>query len=401
MGKNLRIAPEQRLLDVLPDPLGAPSSRAPTPGAPFTLTIRCVRTQSHKHSGRGCRQGWPWASASCELHGVYSSQSPGTGCVFGVDPQSLSRETAQRPGSWDGRDRIPSGAPRPAPWGGPSCAGGPREGQGSLVWLEASGRRTRASVVCVAVEPVFYARPDGPAIQLQAAPRLASWNRADDPDQVRLTAALDDAEALLAGTVAALSGPVALRLDVGLAAQVPLLEAHDLDNYAFPLANRLTQGRGLPVVTVWATKAIAPRSFVRCEAAAPGPPRGAGSDFRATVRTTSSSESAAYKQQISDQLTDASELPEGPVSLELAFVVGPRRNWLNLWKPTIDALDRIVGRTRPDRKWHPSDGRITELGLHCALDKDLGDAVVVAIAARSTRGGGPWGGHRNGRAWGR
>jgi hypothetical protein len=36
--------------------------------------------------------------------------------------------------------------------------------------------------------PVMFAMPDSQPVQLAAAPRLASWNRADDPDQIRLEA---------------------------------------------------------------------------------------------------------------------------------------------------------------------------------------------------------------------
>lgn len=90
-----------------------------------------------------------------------------------------------------------------------------------------------------------------------------------------------------------------------------------------------------------------------------------------------------YKQQIYDQLADATELPPGPVAVELAFVVGPKRNWINLWKPTIDALGRLLGRTGPDQDWHPHDGRITELGLHRTVDDSAGHAVTVAIRART------------------
>ena len=106
-----------------------------------------------------------------------------------------------------------------------------------------------------------------------------------------------------------------------------------------------------------------------------------GSQYNAHVHTTASGSTTAYKQQIHDQLIGASELPVGPVSLQISFTVGPRRNWLNLWKPTIDALDPILGRTRPDRSWHPRDGRITELGLHSTVDQELGNDVLLAIAA--------------------
>jgi hypothetical protein len=60
-----------------------------------------------------------------------------------------------------------------------------------------------------------------------------------------------------------------------------------------------------------------------------------------------------------------------------------QRNWLNLWEPTIDALDRPLGRTYPNREWHPCDGRITELGVHCSVDETLHNDGAIAIAGRS------------------
>lgn len=103
--------------------------------------------------------------------------------------------------------------------------------------------------------------------------------------------------------------------------------------------------------------------------------------FRWLVRTTASASTTAYKQQIADQLRDTSELPPGPVSLQLAFAVGPRRNWLNLWKPSIDALDALLGRTVATRPWHPKDGRITELGLHRTIDESLSNEFVIDVLA--------------------
>ena len=100
------------------------------------------------------------------------------------------------------------------------------------------------------------------------------------------------------------------------------------------------------------------------------------------VHTTASASTTAYKQHIREQVTGASMLSEGATVLEIAFVVGPGRNWLNLWKPTIGALDPLLGRTRSDRDWHPRDGRITELGLHCTIDQTIGNEVIIEIAAR-------------------
>jgi hypothetical protein len=234
----------------------------------------------------------------------------------------------------------------------------------------------------VSSEPTFFVRPEGTPTQLRIPPRLASWNVAGHPDQRRLAASLDDAEQLLTPTLSQLTGSVALRLDVGLADHHFLLNAHDLDNYALPLAHRLTSTRSLDFVSIWSTKAAAATSLIRCEAATPASLPGPF-DYRATLHTTASASTTAYKQQISDQLTGAAELPPGPIALELAFVVGPRRNWQNLWKPTIDALDRLLGRTHPDREWHPRDGRITELALHRTIDEALGNDVVVTVASRA------------------
>ncbi|MCV7143473.1 hypothetical protein H7J76_30495 [Mycolicibacterium fortuitum] len=219
----------------------------------------------------------------------------------------------------------------------------------------------------------WFARPEDDPLELRFAPRLASWNKVDDPDQVRLRAYLDDTEALVA--TSRIDGPWALRLDVGLPSSRDLLEAGDLDNYAYPLAYRL---RDPNLVSVWCTKQHSEQSTVRIGAAREAPAPVAG---MLVARTTASASSVAYKDEIHAAATASAELPPGPVRLELSFVLGPHRNWLNLWKQTIDALDPLLGRTRPDRAWHPLDGRITELGMHRTVDPAAGNAVLVAIYA--------------------
>ncbi|MDZ4235478.1 MAG: hypothetical protein U1C73_17350, partial [Dietzia sp.] len=77
----------------------------------------------------------------------------------------------------------------------------------------------------------WFARPDTDPLPLRVAPRLASWNKADHPDQLRLRAYLDDTEKLV--TDSRVDGPWALRLDVGLPGERSLLDAGDLDNYAY------------------------------------------------------------------------------------------------------------------------------------------------------------------------
>jgi hypothetical protein len=133
-------------------------------------------------------------------------------------------------------------------------------------------------------------------------------------------------------------------------------------------------------VSVWCTKQHHQQSFVRIEAAREIPPPSIDVLIAAT---TASASTVAYKEQIHAAVAGVAELPAGPVRLELAFVVGPRRNWLNLWKQTIDSLDPVLGRTRPDRAWHPLDGRITELAMHLTVDPTACNEVFVGIAAHA------------------
>lgn len=234
-----------------------------------------------------------------------------------------------------------------------------------------SGRLVSAQRYLVAMD--WYERPEGTALQLRLPPRLDCWNGADDPDQIRLQAYLDDTEDLLASS--RVDGPWALRLDVGLPAALDLLRERDLDNYAYLLAYRL---RDAGLVSVWCTKQHSERSFVGIEAAQKVHRPSTGVLI---AQPTASASTADYKEQVHAAVAKAPELPPGPVRLELSFVVGPGRNWLNLWKQTIDSLDPLLGRTYPDRPWHPRDGRITELGMHVKVEPNFGHRVVVGIAA--------------------
>ncbi len=99
------------------------------------------------------------------------------------------------------------------------------------------------------------------------------------------------------------------------------------------------------------------------------------------ARPTASYTKTAPQEQIRVAIASATELPAGPVRLELAFVVGPGRKWWHLWKPTIDSLDPLLGRDPSDRDWHLLDGRITELGMHLTVDPTLRHEVTVGIAA--------------------
>jgi hypothetical protein len=231
------------------------------------------------------------------------------------------------------------------------------------------------------VEPIFFEKPNTGRQELRLQPRLVSWVAAGHPDQIRLEEYLAYVERLVQPRLEELvGGPWSLHLNVQLPASILRLDQRDLDNYLFPLLARLSARTGKRFVSVWGSKQHAETPSICIDPAVPAkaPPR---ANRWVVVRTTASSESTAYKQQIHDQLVGLDPLGDGPVSMHLSFTVGPGRNWINLWKPTIDALDPILGSIEPERPWHPRDGRITELALHCHVEPEAGDEVQIAVAA--------------------
>ena len=114
-----------------------------------------------------------------------------------------------------------------------------------------------------------------------------------------------------------------------------------------------------------------------------GPPQpitllGADGWHHAHVRTTTSAGSLAWKQEIANQVASVEPLRTlGHAELVVAYTVGPGRAWVNLWKPSIDALGRILG--PGPRQWHPRDGRIVRLGLTVDTDRSLGWDVLIDL----------------------
>jgi len=222
--------------------------------------------------------------------------------------------------------------------------------------------------------------PDGDAVLLSARPSRAGQDEGTHPSHVRLGAFLDAADELIRPALREAPDPLALRVDVGLPRSVPLLEHHELDNYLLPIAGHLTRRSGRGFVSVWGTKDTADESLVRVARARPAD--GEAPDTAVHhVRTTAACDSTAFKHQIHDQLAAATVLPDGPVRLELTFTVGPRRHWFPLWKPTMDALSRVIGRNLGADQWNPRDGRIVQLGLHLVVDPALIFETLIDIAA--------------------
>lgn len=215
-------------------------------------------------------------------------------------------------------------------------------------------------------------------LRLRLPPQLASWDAAGSASQSRLAAYLADAEELLRPEIDSTPDPLALHLAVGLPANTALLRDRDLDNYLLPLVQQLARSSGRTFASATAVKRHAKHSFVGV-----GPAQPAAGDQRARhlVRTTASAESSRYKEQIRTALADADPVEAGPVHLDVVFGVGPTRSWLNLWKPTLDALGALLGQPDSSRAWSPDDGRITRLGLHRRPDDTLGYDVELLVLA--------------------
>jgi hypothetical protein len=264
--------------------------------------------------------------------------------TLGPEGRGWKRCTGRRPG------RMAAGNNMRLPAGTPSA--NVREADGGTGAMSPAG-----PVAAPGSWPVHaaFAMPGSQPLRLPVPPRLASWNKAGDADQVRLARYLATAGELLRPHYARLTGPLALRLDVGLPQAAGLPDQRDLDNYLLPLATRLSQSTPGAFTCVWGTKQHSASSFVRIEQAVPAP-AAPSFDCCYTVRTDTSSQSEKFKEQIRDQLATARPLPPGPVGMQLCFTLGPGRNWLNLWKPVIDALGQILGRAPAAGSWSPLDG---------------------------------------------
>lgn len=229
---------------------------------------------------------------------------------------------------------------------------------------------------------VHYA-PAPANVPLPKAPRLESWDAVGSASQTALSAYLGELERLAAPLVASTDDALAFALEVALPPDTDLLDQRDLDNYLLPAVRHLTKAFGRPFVSVSGTKRHGSTSFFGVGPAHAAEPEDAGPSHR--LRTTASSETAAFKQQIADALRGARPVAPGPVALDIGFSVGPARSWINLWKPTIDALGALLGASSPARPWHPQDGRVVRLSLHCSVDPALGNDVDLLIQASPTQ----------------
>ena len=243
--------------------------------------------------------------------------------------------------------------------------------QGSFRWRAGPKSTSSGALPMTDTPPPFVLwRPGNIINRVSCEPRLASWNKKSHPDQIRLAAYLDEVTAGLGRLPDAL---LYLEVIVRVRKAEHLLRHHDLENYLQPLIDRLGQQR---FCYATARKQLNQPSEVRIGHAEllADPLPATWEHFE--CRTPSG---VQYKETLRNRLAAcASLMPEGPLSVHLAWRCSETRNWSWLWKPTADSMGPVLGEPNPN-PFHPSDDRITELHLHLTRDANIGHAVDVGM----------------------
>jgi hypothetical protein len=210
-------------------------------------------------------------------------------------------------------------------------------------------------------------------------PRLASWDAKTHPSQRHLRPYLQDLMARL-NSLPPAPLPLFLHLSVDVRERKNLLEGHDLENYLTPLFGRewLDSSR---FVRVSATKRVGggSRLAIGLAQGSAGAAARMGWGHFACAAGSGASEKP-WKERLRAALARSSPkpLPPGPVEVHLAWRCSPARNWVNLWKPTGDAMGPVLGEA-VRTGFHPHDDRIVSLCLHLNLDRWAGYDVDVGM----------------------
>jgi hypothetical protein len=217
---------------------------------------------------------------------------------------------------------------------------------------------------------MVYRRPVG-VMRQSVKPQLASWERAGHPSQVKLRRFLAHVDDIAGPVLAAAGGRVAAELIVGFSDGESLIGGgHDLDNYLFPVAQRLGPQR---VAAIFGRKIHGPSSL----AVGAAQPDTATVTPQFSARLAGSCERREWKQELHDRLAArAVTIDPGPAELTIALTTGPGRNWASLWKPLIDAFGPVLGED-PARPFHRHDDRVVSLGLHHTIDTAIAHDVII------------------------
>ena len=222
----------------------------------------------------------------------------------------------------------------------------------------------------------------GPVAEITGLkPRLASWNRSDHPDQIRLREYLRDLSVEL-GPLTAMQ-PLFLKMMIDVEEPGRLERHHDLDNYLTPVVAHLGPRQFRYVEAV---KRVGGGSDLRIGLAVPLVSAAISAECEHfSCAAGAGAQEKRWKEGVRSALMQAGaqRLPAGLVEARVAWRCSARRNWVWLWKPTIDAMGPILGQADPRNPYNPNDDRIVRLCLHVFYDETRAHAVDVAMWWRS------------------
>jgi hypothetical protein len=172
-----------------------------------------------------------------------------------------------------------------------------------------------------------------------------------------------------------------LHLQIDRGDRRDLLHHHDTENYLTPIVRHLGARR---FALVSGTKRVGGGSHLLIGVAESGCQPDGPEWGRFAYAAHSGAGSKAWKVALRDGLlaAGAAKLPPGAVAVHLAWRCSSARAWMNLWKPTADAMGPVLGEPDPNNPFNPADDRIVSLSLHRLPDDALGWAVETALLWR-------------------
>ncbi len=209
------------------------------------------------------------------------------------------------------------------------------------------------------------------------SPLLASWEAVLHPSQQRMRAYLAEITEAL-GPLPDQPPMLFLHMDIAVNEPIALLRHHDLENYLTPVAAHLGGAR---FVLATGAKRLGGTSHISIGEAVPNRSAPDASWTTFTWHSEDAAGTPAWKANLRAALlaTHPQVLPAGPVEAQIAWRCASRRAWVNLWKPTGDAMGPVLGEPQQAHPFNPADDRIVMLQLHRILDNTLGHAMAVGL----------------------
>lgn len=215
-------------------------------------------------------------------------------------------------------------------------------------------------------------------------PLVAQWEKRTHPAQIRLNKYLT----WLTGEIRPQLNDrddLFLHLEIDVQDPAKLLHQYDLENYLTPLFGKKWLNPS-SFVLVSARKKVGGGNSIEI-----GQVRWRTNAFendwsRFSCSPGAGSSKPEWKERIRVSLasTNPDFIPTGPAEVHLAWRCSPNRNWVNLWKPTGDAMGPVLGYTSLVNLYHPRDDRIVHLSMHKTIDPRIGYDVQVGMWWRTT-----------------